>query len=70
LATGAALLPVFTVREPDGTFVTKIEPALVSVTGGKPAQEISSLTAQFVRLLESYTLRFPCDFQGWGLCGV
>jgi lauroyl/myristoyl acyltransferase len=70
LATGAALLPVFTVREPDGMYVTKIEPALVSVTGGKPAQEIGSLTAQFVRLLESYTLRFPCDFQGWGLCGV
>ncbi len=70
VATGAALLPVFTVCEPDGTFVTKIEPALVSATGGNPAQEIDSLIAQFVQLLESYTLRFPCDYQGWGLSGV
>jgi len=70
VTTGAALLPVFTVREPDGTFVTKIEPALVSATGGSPAQEIDSLISQFVRLLESYTLRFPCDYQGWGLSRV
>jgi len=70
VTTGAALLPVFTVRETDGTFVTKIEPALVSATGGSPAQEIDSLISQFVRLLESYTLRFPCDYQGWGLSGV
>ncbi|HSW52268.1 MAG TPA: hypothetical protein VLG93_03470, partial [Sulfuricaulis sp.] len=61
---------VFTVREPNGTFVMKIEPALVSATGADPAQEIDSLIAQFVQLLESYTLRFPCDYQGWGLCGV
>lgn len=70
VTTGAALLPVFTVREPDGTFVTKIEPALVPATGGNPAQQIDSLIAQFVRLLESYALRFPCDYQGWGLSGV
>lgn len=70
MATGAALLPVFTVREPDGTFVTKIEPALVSATGSEPAREIDSLIAQFVRRLESYALRFPCDYQGWGLCRV
>ncbi|MCR4301369.1 MAG: hypothetical protein NUV51_07140 [Sulfuricaulis sp.] len=70
VATGAALLPVFTVREPDGTFVTKIESALVSATGGSPAQEIDSLITLFVKLLESYTLQFPCDYQGWGLSGV
>jgi lauroyl/myristoyl acyltransferase len=68
--TGAVLLPVFTVREPDGTFVTKIEPALVSSTGEKSAQDIGSLVTQFVQLLESSTLRFPCDYQGWGLSGV
>ena len=70
VTTGAALLPVFTVHEPDGTFVTKIEPALVAATGGNRAQEIDSLITQFVQLLESYTLRFPCDYQGWGLSGV
>lgn len=68
--TGAALLPVFTVREPDGTFVTKIKPALVPATGGNPAQEIDSLIVQYVQLLESHTLQFPCDYQGWGLSGV
>jgi len=68
--TGAALLPVFTVCEPGGTFVTKIEPALVPATRGNLAQEIDSLIVQYVQLLESHALRFPCDYQGWGLSGV
>lgn len=70
VSTGAALLPVFTVREPDGTFVTRIEPALVPVAKGDRAQEIDSLIAQFVHVLESYVLRFPCDYQGWALSGL
>lgn len=70
VATGAALLPVFTVRELDGTFVTRIEHAPVSATLGNPAQDIDSLIRQFVQRLEFYALQYPCDYQGWGLSGV
>ena len=70
VATGAALLPVFTVRESDGTYVTRIEPALVSTTPGNAAQDIDSRMKQFIQQLESYVLDHPCDYQGWNLSGV
>ena len=70
MTTGAALLPVFTVRQPDGTFVTTVERALLAATGVDTAQQIDSLMAQFVKLLEAYALRHPCDYHGWGLSGV
>ena len=68
VTTGAALLPVFTVREPDGTFVTRIETALDADAPRTRAQRIDSLTAQFIQRLEYYVLHHPYDFQGWELC--
>lgn len=70
VVTSAALLPVFTVREPDGTFVTRIEPSLVPATRGNQAQDIDLLVKQFVQRLEYYALQYPCDYQGWSLSGI
>jgi lauroyl/myristoyl acyltransferase len=70
VTTGAALLPIFNVRQPDGTFVVTIEPALLAASNGESAQQIDSLIAQFVKLLESYALRYPCDYHGWALSGL
>ncbi|MGA9033663.1 MAG: hypothetical protein WB402_14200 [Sulfuricaulis sp.] len=70
MSTGAALLPVFTVREPDGTYITKVEPTLHPATKGNTAKEVESLTKQYVQLLEFYALHYPCAYQGWRLSGV
>lgn len=70
VTTGAALLPVFTVRQPDGTYVTMVEPALHAATSAATARQVDSLMAQFVKRLETYALRHPCDYHGWGLSGV
>ncbi|UCH54131.1 MAG: hypothetical protein JSW09_04970, partial [Pseudomonadota bacterium] len=68
--TGAALLPVFSVREQDGGYLTIIEPPLRPTSTGDAPEQIAALTDQFVHLIESYVLRFPCDYQGWSLSGV
>jgi lauroyl/myristoyl acyltransferase len=70
VTTGAALVPIFNVRQPDGSFVVTVEPALLAASNGDAAQQIDSLIAQFVKLLESYALRYPCDYHGWALSGV
>jgi lauroyl/myristoyl acyltransferase len=56
--TGASLLPVFTVRMPDGSFVTRIEAPLArSGEGRKDA--LRSAVSAYVSLLETYVARWP-----------
>lgn len=62
LRTGAALLPVFTVREPDGAFVTLIEPPLRPSEGASGDEALVAVIAQLARTLETYVIRWPDQF--------
>ena len=60
--TGAPLLPVFTLREPDGALVTRIEPALPPDRRLDRAAAVADMLAAYGRLLEAYVLRSPDQF--------
>jgi lauroyl/myristoyl acyltransferase len=62
---GAALLPVFTVRHDNGTFVTTIG-APAHLADGLDAEEAErQLVAHCVGLLEAEVARWPEQFSGW-----
>jgi lauroyl/myristoyl acyltransferase len=65
--TNAALLPVFTVRMPDGAFATTIERPLEVAPDLDEQAAVQSLVAQYATLLESYALRWPDQYRGWYL---
>ena len=60
--SGAPLLPVFTVREPDGGFTTTVEPPLNIDRGVNPDEVIAGALRAYVRRLEAYALRYPDQF--------
>jgi lauroyl/myristoyl acyltransferase len=65
--TGAALLPVFTVRRAAGGFVTTIAPP-ARITPDLEADEAEQqLVTYCVRLLESHVERWPGQFNGWNM---
>jgi lauroyl/myristoyl acyltransferase len=59
--TGAPVLPVFTVRAPDGAFVTRIEPPLVLDRRLSRAAAIDAVLPAYA-LLEVYVLCNPDQF--------
>jgi len=63
--TGAALLPVFTVRGTDGTFVTTVEPPLTVATDNPREVAVQMVMVAYSRLLEWYVLRWPAQYHGW-----
>lgn len=65
--SGAALLPVFTVRVADGSFVTTVEAPPDVAANVEPDEATERLVAHEVALLESYVLRWPDPFVAWGL---
>jgi lauroyl/myristoyl acyltransferase len=66
LRTQATLLPVFTVRQADGRFVTTIEPPLTSSSDPAAGERMQQLLRQESRLLESWVRRYPDQFIVWG----
>jgi lauroyl/myristoyl acyltransferase len=60
--TGAPVLPVFTLRRPDGVFVTRIEPALVPDRRLERAAAIEAMLAAYGALLEVNVLCSPDQF--------
>lgn len=60
-ATGAALLPVFTVRNGPGDYTVIIEPE-IPVPAQSPAQ---AAVEQLVSRLESFTAQYPLLWTGW-----
>jgi lauroyl/myristoyl acyltransferase len=63
--TGAALLPVFTVRGADGVLVTTIE-APARIPAAVTAEEaVRQHIVHGARLLESYVSRWPGQFNAW-----
>ena len=55
-------MPVFTLREPDGALVTRIEPALPPDRRLDRAAAVADMLAAYGRLLEAYVLRSPDQF--------
>ena len=65
--SGAALLPVFTVRGADEqTIRVVIESALAVRSGGEADAALQSAAQAFGRVLESYVRRYPCEWRDWG----
>ena len=60
--TGAPVLPVFCIREPEGMLRSIVEPALQVDDGGRGVQ---AAMAEFARLLDSHVRRHPGQYHGW-----
>jgi lauroyl/myristoyl acyltransferase len=60
--TGAPVLPVFTLRAPDGGFITHIEPALPGGHGLPRSGASDAMLATYASLLEAHVVRSPDQF--------
>lgn len=60
--TGAAVLPVFTIRKPDGTIETIIEPELNQPAGNTCSETIETMLQDYVPRLEMYVAQYPEQF--------
>lgn len=60
--TGAALLPVFTVRTADDSFATVVEPPLSTAPNLDRAAAVQASLAGYVAVLERYLARWPEQF--------
>jgi len=64
-ATGAALLPVFTVCEENGSFTVTVE-APLRIAEGKPRKETQDcVLRQYAVRLEPHVLKYPQQWSGW-----
>ncbi len=57
--TGAPVLPIFIVRQPEGRFVIQIEPPLALANSGDRERDVRSGVAQMVAVLERYIGQYP-----------
>ena len=60
--TGAPVLPVFCMREPEGSLRSVVEPPLQVPNDGRGAQVAM---AEFASLLEAHVRRYPDQYRGW-----
>jgi len=65
LRTGAALLPVFSVRDSEVGFRTVIEPLIALPACRTPAETHGAAVAEFLRRHEPWVRRFPDQWRGW-----
>jgi lauroyl/myristoyl acyltransferase len=63
--SGAALLPVFTTRNEDGTFVTTIDGPLDTSSDLDTGSALHRLVAQWAERLKPHVLRCPDQYYGW-----
>jgi KDO2-lipid IV(A) lauroyltransferase len=63
--SGAALLPMFCVRQAGGTACLTIEPALQLRAGPAREHNLEEGMALYARLLEQFIRRFPGQYLGW-----
>jgi KDO2-lipid IV(A) lauroyltransferase len=59
LRTGAPVIPVYNVRQPDGSYRVVFEPEVELVRSGDTTRDIEDNTANFNRVIESYVRRYP-----------
>ncbi len=59
LRTGAPVVPVYNVRQPDGRYQVIFEPEVKLVITGDRTRDVEENTALFNRIIESYVRRHP-----------
>ncbi|MCG6916407.1 MAG: lysophospholipid acyltransferase family protein [Deltaproteobacteria bacterium] len=59
LRTGAPVVPVFNVRQPDGTYGVFFEPEIVLSISGDTTRDVEENTAKFNKIIETYIRRYP-----------
>ena len=59
LRTGAAVLPIFNIRQPDGSYRVIIEPELPLIRTGDKESEVEKNTELFTRVIERYVHDYP-----------
>lgn len=64
-ASGAALLPVFPVRDASGGFTVFVEPPLEIDRGGERREAVQRVAAAYAKRLEDYVLEYPGQWIGW-----
>ena len=64
-ATGAPVLPVFTVRDAAGTFVVTVEPPLDIVEGASRRESSERVVRRYLERLAHYVVRHPGQWLGW-----
>ena len=57
--TGAAVLPVFTTRMPDGRYVTEIGPKVETVNTGNRDQDVLQNTQNYNTIIENHVRKYP-----------
>ncbi len=57
--TGAAVLPIFTTRMPDGRYVTEIGPKVETVNTGNREQDVLANTQNYNSLIEAHVRKYP-----------
>ena len=62
LKTGAAILPSFIIRQPDGSHHAIIEPPLVLKRTEAKEKELVINTQRFTKIIESYVRRYPAQW--------
>jgi lauroyl/myristoyl acyltransferase len=64
LSSGAALIPVFTVRDDSGAFVVELEAPLLVGAGQARADFERAVAGQYARRLEQWVMRYPGQWLG------
>ncbi|MEJ2366239.1 MAG: lysophospholipid acyltransferase family protein [Deltaproteobacteria bacterium] len=59
LRTGASVVPVFNVRQADGSYRVFFEPEVVLDRSGDTTRDVEENTAKFNRIIETYVRRYP-----------
>lgn len=63
--TGAALLPTFAFRAPDGAVEVTVEPAIEMPVGAPRDVAVSQAVQKFATISEGYALRYPTQWLSW-----
>lgn len=59
LHTGAAVLPIFTTRMPDGRYLTEIGPQVATVNTGNRSEDVLTNTQNYTRIVEDHVRKYP-----------
>jgi KDO2-lipid IV(A) lauroyltransferase len=57
--SGAAVLPIFTTRMPDGRYLTEIKPKVETVITGDRDRDVQINTQNYARILEDHIRKYP-----------
>jgi lauroyl/myristoyl acyltransferase len=65
LTTGAALLPVFPIRESGGDFTVTIAPPIAFEPGAERGEALKGAAYRYAQALEPYVAKHPDQWDGW-----